>query len=307
MTDKAIDLGTALDFVRSNDPKFKKIPGYSQELDYIPSQKLTFDVDSAAVMAAGVLDTAYLPYMQKQMTIDLTGKDYLGKHELIILDMLRTNNWKRPIYYAITVSPDQFVKLDPFFQQVGMAYHIVPMETKNTVRSVDTEKMYDNVMNKFKWGGVDKPGIYLDENVMRMCKSYRMVVFGKLATTLIYEKKNDKALQVLDKCMEVLPPENVPLDYSGLTIGESYYLLGEKEKGHNVLKAIGDNSLRNLNWYFRLTPKQFASAASDVNSDLYTLQEVIKITKDKDPELTKLYQEEFDNFRMALSSLQPKE
>lgn len=68
-------------------------------------------VDSAAVMAAGVIDTANLPYLQKEMKIDLKGKDVLGKQELIILDMLQTNDWNRPIYYAITVSPDQFVKL----------------------------------------------------------------------------------------------------------------------------------------------------------------------------------------------------
>ena len=149
--------------------------------------------------------------------------------------------------------------------------------------------------------------IYLDENVMRMCKSYRMVLFGKLAATLIHEGKNDKALQVLDKCMEVLPPENVPLDYSALSIGEYYYTLGQKEKGHNILKAIGDDSMRNLNWYFRLNPKQFASVADDLNTNLYVLQEIINITKDKDPELMNQYKEEFDNFRMALSSLQPKE
>ena len=303
MTDKAIDLGTALDFVRSNDPKFKKIPGYSQELDYIPSQKLTFDVDSAAVMAAGVLDTAYLPYMQKQMTIDLTGKDYLGKHELIVLDMLRTNNWKRPIYYAITVSPDQFVKLDPFFQQVGMAYHIVPMETKNTIRSVDTEKMYDNVMNKFKWGGVDQPGVYVDENVMRMCKSYRVALFSKLAAALMSEGKNDKALNVLDKAMAVLPPENVPLDYSALSIGEFYYELGQKEKGEAIFSGIADDAVRTINWIFRLKPGQFASAVGDLEHNLAVLQEVLRVAKKHDPELAQKYQEEFDNYRMAYGSI----
>ena len=313
MTDKAIDLGTALDFVRSNDPKFKKIPGYSQELDYIPSQKLTFDVDSAAVMAAGVLDTAYLPYMQKQMTIDLTGKDYLGKHELIVLDMLRTNNWKRPIYYAITVSPDQFVKLDPFFQQVGMAYHIVPMETKNTIRSVDTEKMYDNVMNKFKWGGVDQPGVYVDENVMRMCKSYRVALFSKLAAALMSEGKNDKALNVLDKAMAVLPPENVPmavlppenvpLDYSALSIGEFYYELGQKEKGEAIFSGIADDAVRTVNWIFRLKPGQFASAVGDLEHNLAVLQEVLRVAKKHDPELAQKYQEEFDNYRMAYGSI----
>ena len=303
MTDKSIDLKTALDFVRSNDPKFKKIPGINQELDYIPAQTLTMGVDSAAVMAAGVIDTANLPYLQKEMKIDLKGKDVLGKQELIILDMLQTNDWNRPIYYAITVSPDQFVKLDPYFQQTGMAYQIVPMETQGTVRSINTEKMYDNVMNKFKWGGVNTPGVYLDEIVMRMCKSYRIALFSKLAAALVAEGKNEKALNVLDKAMEVLPPENVPLDYSALSLGELYYELGQKEKAEMVYKGIADNALRSINWYFRLRPGQLSSVESDLGHNLAVLQEVLRVSKQYNPEFAKPYQEEFDNYRMAYGSV----
>lgn len=303
MTDKSIDLKTALDFVRSNDPKFKKIPGINQELDYIPAQTLTMGVDSAAVMAAGVIDTANLPYLQKEMKIDLKGKDVLGKQELIILDMLQTNDWNRPIYYAITVSPDQFVKLDPYFQQTGMAYQIVPMETQGTVRSINTEKMYDNVMNKFKWGGVNTPGVYLDENVMRMCKSYRIALFSKLAAALVAEGKNEKALNVLDKAMEVLPPENVPLDYSALSLGELYYELGQKEKAEMVYKGIADNAMRSINWYFRLRPGQLSSVESDLGHNLAVLQEVLRVSKQYNPEFAKPYQEEFDNYRMAYGSV----
>ena len=159
-------------------------------------------------------------------------------------------------------------------------------------------------MNKFRWGGVNTPGIYLDENVVRMCKSYRMVLFGKLAAVLLQEGKNEQALQVLDKCMEVLPPENVPMDYSALSIGESYYRLGAKEKGHKVFAVIAENMMRNLNWYFRLTPQQFASVMDDISTDLYTMQQILRVAKENDPELSAAYQEEFDSYKIAFSSLQ---
>ena len=303
LTEKSIDLKTALDFVRSNDPKFKKIPGISQALDYIPAQTITYAVDSAVVVAEGALDPAYLPYMQPEMTIDLKGKDVLGKQELIILDMLQTNNWKRPIYYAITVSPDQFVKLDPYFQQTGMAYQIVPMATQGTVRAINTERMYDNVMHKFKWGGVNTPGVYLDENVMRMCKSYRIALFSKLAAALIAEGKNEQAVEVLDKGMEVLPPVNVPLDYSALSMGELYYQLGEKEKAEAIFTGIADNAMRSINWYFRLKPGQLSSVESDLGHNLAVVQEVLRINKQYNPTFCEKYQEEFDNYRMAYGSV----
>ena len=303
LTDKPIELKTALDFVRSNDPKFKKIPGISQELDYVPTQTLVYPVDSAAVVANGALDLDYQPNMLPQLTIDLKGKEYLGKQELIILDMLQTNNWERPIYYAITVSPDQFVNLDKYFQQTGMAYQIVPLEAKGKVQAINTERMYDNVMHKFRWGGVNTPGVYIDENVMRMCKSYRIALFSKLAAALIAEQKMDKAEEVLDKGMEVLPPVNIPLDYSALSMGELYYQLGKDEKAEAIFTGIADNAMRNINWYFRLRPGQLASVESDLGHNLAVVQEVLRICKPHNPQFCEKYQEEFDNYRMAYGSV----
>ncbi len=302
MTDKPVDLGTALNFVRSNDPKLKKIPGYDQPIDYIPSETLVYTVDSAKVVSLGLASESNPPV--KEMTINLKDKNMLGKQELIILDMLQTGNWERPMYYAITVSSDQYVNLDGYFEQTGLAYRIVPRQAN---KGIDTEKMYDNVMNKFKWGGVDKPGIYLDENVMRMCKSIRMVVMGKLAEDLIREGKRDKALNVLNRCMEVLPPENVPLDYSALVIGELYYAIGEKEKGSGVYTGIADDAMRNIDWYFRLNPSQLASAMRDLEHNLAVMQQVLAICKHYDPDFAGKYQEEFDNYRMAYSSVRKNE
>ena len=297
LTEEAIDLNTALNFVRSDDPKFKKLPGIALELDYIPSETLIYKVDSVAGEKVLEGDTTGL---LKEMTIDLKGKNALGKQELTILDMLQTNNFERPMYFAITVSPDQFVNLDGYFEQTGLAYQIVP---KNANKAVNTEKMYDNVMNKFKWGGVDKPGVYIDENVMRMCKSYRMMLFNKLAEALVSEGKKDKALAVLDKSMQVLPPENVPLDYTALATAELYYMLGQNQKAEDIYTVIADNAMRNVNWIFRLRPAQMATAIGDLEQNLAILQQVLLVSKKYNPEFGKKYQEEFDNYRMAYGSV----
>ena len=298
MMDQPIDLNTALSFVRSNDPKFKKIPGFNQELDYIPSETLIYKVDSATAVAKGLATDS--TGLLKEMTINLKGKNALGKQELMILDMLQTNNWERPIYYAITVNPDQFVGLDGYFEQTGLAYQIVP---KNANKETNTEKMYDNVMNKFKWGGVDQPGVYIDENVMRMCKSYRMALFNKLAEDLLKEGKNEKALNVLNKSMEVLPPENVPLDYTALSTGELYYALDENEKAEEVFTGIAENAMRNIDWFFRLKPSQLASVTRELEHNLAVMQQVLAVSKHYNPEFAKKYQEEFDNYQMAYGSV----
>lgn len=302
MSEQSVDLKTALEFARTNDPRFKKIPGVTQELDIIPSQTLSFAVDSARVIEKGVVDPSDAQHILPNMTIDLAGKDALGKQELIILDMLQTNNWERPMYYAITVNPDQFVKLDPYFQMTGMAYQIVPMQAKNTDQSINTRKMYDNVMTKFKWGGIDKPGVYVDETVMRMCKTYRMMVFAPLASALIYEGEKEKALNILDKGMEVLPRENVPWDYTMISFGELYYELGQSEKAEEIYTAIVEDAFRNLNWFSRLKSNQFQSITSEFQHNLALINEVLRTSKRYNPDFSTKYQEEFDNYYMAYTT-----
>jgi predicted negative regulator of RcsB-dependent stress response len=298
--DGAVDLGQALEWIRSDDPRHKRLPNISQGLDHIPSDKLVFKVDSAAVMRNHAINPVDAPLMLKEMTIDLSDRTVIGKEAITILDMLYTNNWERPIYYAITVDPRQFVKLDNYFQKTGLGYRIVPFNARQSgSRAIDTEVMYDNVMNKFKWGGMDKPGVYIDENTMRMCKSYRNAVFGELASALIQENKNEKAISVLDKAMQVLPPENIPYDYSAFMLGELYLRLGEKDKGEQILNGIAENSMRSIRWFFRLSPDKLAGVSYELQQQLYIMQNVLSVGIQNNPDFGKAYRDEYNNYRMA--------
>ncbi|MDL2255863.1 DUF2723 domain-containing protein [Parabacteroides sp. OttesenSCG-928-G06] len=296
-----VDLKSALNFVRSDKPDTRRALTADKSIDYIPSSKLLYKVDKEAVLRNGIVAPEDSAYILDNMLIDLSGKEMLGKQELIILDMLQTNNWERPMYYAITVGQDQWVKLDRYFRQTGLVNQIVPMYAQGTLQGFDTDKMYDNVMNKFKWGGVDKPGTYLDENALRLCRTQRMSVFANLAAALMAKGENEKALALLDKGMQVLPPENVPLDYTALDFGQFYYELGEDQKAEAIMEAIIDNAFRNVNWFYRLKPGQFASVQREVQHNLAVIQQVLKVSKVYNPEFVEKYQEEFDNYRMAWS------
>lgn len=297
-----MDLGQALQWIRSDDPKTKVLPGQPQAFDNVPSEKLIFKVDSDAVMRNRAISPEDTVRLVKEMVIDLSGKQYLPKEAVTILDMLHTNNWKRPMYYAITVDPSQFVRLDKYFQKVGLAYRITPTipagEEGN--RPVDTEVMYDNLMNKFKWGGVDQPGVYLDETVMKMCKSYRIALFGSLATALLDEGKKEKAVAVLDKAMQVLPVENVPLDMSAWEIAKAYIEAGEKAKGEQLLNGIADFYMRNLRWMDRLEPQLKASIREEIDRSMYYLQLVMQLGTQQDPAFGSSYRDEFNNYMMRM-------
>ena len=298
-----MDLGLALEMIRSDDPRFKRPRGIAinQNIDYIPSDILVYKVDSAAVMRNNAISPVDTSRLLKEMVIDLSGKQVLPKEAITILDMLYTNNWKRPIYFAVTVDPSQFVRLDNYLQQTGLAKRITPIIAQRTenedYRPVDTEKMYDNLMHKFKWGGVDKPGVYLDENVMNMCKNYRRSLFSDLAYSLMEEGEMEKAVEVLDRCMQVLPVENIPLDGSALFLGQAYIMAGEFEKGEQILNGVANYYMRSIRWIYNLKPNLKASVMEELRDYLSWVQYALQIGMENNPDFGLSFRDEFNNYR----------
>ena len=225
----------------------------------IPSDKLYLDIDTTKV------DWAELnAEPTSRMTINLKGKSGLYRQELMILEMLSNinkDNWKRPLYYATTVGHDTHLNMTPNFSLNGLTYRVtpgVPLEG-----GVNTEVMFDNMMNKFEWGGFDNPNVYLDENNRRMFSQMRNM-FAMLTDALINERKNDKALQALEKALTVLPSKSMPFGHESIPLAEAYLRLGEMDKGNAMIKEIEDRIYLNLDWYNRLSPQQMANTSSDI-------------------------------------------
>ncbi|MDD4636727.1 MAG: hypothetical protein PHV66_03855, partial [Bacteroidales bacterium] len=289
-----LDLKTALEFVKSDDPRMKKIPGYSVEVDYIPSKQLFLPVDSTQVIQSGTLKPEAAGAIAKQIDFNFKNKMALGKQELMILEMLEKNNWQRPIYYAVSVGSDQFLGMTKNFAQTGLAYQIVPVNQAGP--SVDTDKMYDNMMHKFRFGGIDKPGVYLDENVMSMCRTLRSM-FCKLAEALVEKGDKERAKQALLYCQEKIPVSNVPYSYHAIALGECFYKVGEKEKAAAVMEDIMDNTKKTLEWYFSLTDKQMRGAKEDIQFQLAIYKEVLRVYQTYEPERMQQHKDYLNNLQ----------
>lgn len=289
-----LDLKTALEFVKSDDPRMKKIPGYSVAMDYIPSKQLFLPVDSAQVMKSGTLRPEAADSIAKQINFNFKNKMALGKQELMILEMLEKNNWQRPMYYAISVGSDQFLGMTNYFTQTGLAYQIIPVNQPGP--SVDTDKMYDNMMHKFRFGGIDKPGVYLDENVMSMCRTIRSM-FCLLADALIEKGEKEKAKEVLLYCQEKIPSNNVPHNYHAIALGECLYKVGEKEKAAAVLEDIINNTQKTLEWYFSLNDKQMRGAKEDIEQQLFIYKKVLSVYQTFEPERMQQHKDYLNNLQ----------
>jgi tetratricopeptide (TPR) repeat protein len=186
---------------------------------------------------------------------------------LMVLDLVAQNNWERPIYFAVTTGDDAYVGLKDYFQLEGLAYRLVPIKQTPSESAqggrVNTEVMYDNLMNKFYWGGMDKPGVNLDENCVRMAGNLRMQM-GILAGALINEGKNKKAKEVLDKCLTVMPDENIPYDATIFTVCAAYFELKENQKAVELAKKLFSIYEGDLKIYNSQKPNRRSAYSRDV-------------------------------------------
>ena len=225
----------------------------------IPTDSIVVKIDKEAVRRSGMMIPEALgdsipDYMHISLKDEKGNpKRALYKSELMMLEMLANANWERPIYMAITVGTDNQLNMREHFIQEGLTYRFTPFDTEALGATIDSEKMYDNLMNKFKFGGIDKPGIYIDENTMRMCYTHRRI-FAQLITQLMKEGKKDKALAALEYAEKMIPAFNVPYDVQNgaLEMAEAYYQLGNNTKADQIIDELANKSVEYLTWYLSL-------------------------------------------------------
>ncbi len=276
-----VPLSDLIDFIGSENPQAKVRTQGGNELNFYPAKKFSIPVDSATVVNNGTVpkDLAGQVVNAVEWEID---KNYLMKADIMILDLLAHNNWKRPVYFAITVGNDSYMNLEDYFQLEGLAYRLVPIKSKTKdgqTGRIYSDITYKNLMEKFKWGGMDNPKVYLDENNLRMTMNFRNN-FARLAYTLLGEGKKDSATKVLDRCVEVMPESTVPYNIFMLRIAEMYYRAGAIEKANKIARRLAEVYEQDLNYYFTLKGKFLKSVERDLQQAMAVENELLRISKE---------------------------
>ena len=292
LTNDSISLDLAMQWIESDDPRYKQVPGYDETVDYIPSNKIYIPIDPSQVKNNKYIDGKFADKIVPQLNINLGDKSYLGKQELMILEMIRENKWRRPICYAVTVDESQFLGLKGSFLQEGLAYKISPIINPSGQPTVNTDKMYDLMVHKFHWGNIQDPKVYLDENNLRMCQTHR-AMFAVLANALYEEGQAEKTEKAIDFCMKVIPMSTVPANYHNVEMADIYYKLGKPAKALPIMQHCAKISMEYLDWAYNLTPSQYASANTVIQTNLYTLQQILAVLEQFDKGHMKPYMAAF--------------
>ena len=269
----------------------------NSELHVIPTDTVYVTIDKEAVRKSGMMMAA--DSIPDRMVISLKGKSALYKGDLMMLEMIAQCNWTRPIYVATTVGSENYMNLGEHFVQEGLANRITPFRTHYTnergdlvpmegTKQFDTEKTYDNLMNKYKYGGIDKPGIYLDETVMRMCYTHRRLM-SMLATNLLDEGKTDKVKAVLAKAEKEIPAYNVPHDYQSgsLDLARAYAETDQNKKAQELIDQLWKKSSQYIQWYCSLDGTRFASSQRECMINLYIMNQLLNLQDQVDAKKSK--------------------
>ena len=275
-----IDVKDLFGIIATDDSKLKMNTSQIGMIDYFPTKKFMVTYDPATIIKSGVvprglenrLDT--LRWEIKAQAVE--------KASLMIMDLLATNNWKRPVYFVMTTGTSTYIGLEKYFHLTGLAYQLLPVKAKEgdgQVGEVNTTVMYDNVMNKFKWGNFNKPGVYVDETNARMVMNLRGL-FGRLADALVMEGKNDSAKRVIDRCFEVFPETVVDYDFFTVPLINDYYKIGQTEKANAAAVKLSKSMTSQLAYFFSFPDADLKPMDMNIQEAVYTIQRLSVALKD---------------------------
>jgi hypothetical protein len=254
--DRYVDLKQAINFVASDNADSKLPLQNGEKIDYLPTKKLFIPVNKEKVVANGTVQAE-----DEELIVDSVkftiNRSSLGKNDFAILDFIATNSWDRPIYFDLSVQKTLNIGLNNYLQLEGLAYRLVPIYTpkKNgETGHINSKILYNNIMKKFKWGNIQDTTLWIDNNNITEIKIMEgKSISARLALKLLQENKKDSAIAVLDRCMEIFPEKNIPLDFDDLRIAEVYYKAEQFQKANDIIKKLSTQTIKRIEYYTSLS------------------------------------------------------
>ncbi|MFC2120143.1 protein O-mannosyl-transferase family [Bacteroidota bacterium] len=277
------DVKQLMEIIASDNPTTKRdFYGNGEQMDFLASRKLSLAVDSATVVNNGTVPPEDAHKIVDVIEWELPAStSYLSKSELMILDLIANNNWERPIYFT-ALGHEATLGLDQYFRHEGFAFRLVPIKNEDygalNPGSINSNILYDNLMNKFKWGRMNEEDVYLEYYNRRILIIIKIrSTFSRLADVLIEEGKRDSAILVLDKCMELTPHKVLPYDYFVRDVIESYYKAEADDKANIFLREYLGIEINNLRYYLSLSQKFQNNINRDMQRSVGIIQELQRL------------------------------
>jgi hypothetical protein len=274
---KPVELSTLMKIMLSEDPRSKLQTQGGTMYNYMPTKTIKISVDKQKVLATKTVPADKASQIVDSIIIDVTAR-YISKSDLAILDLLANNNWERPIYLDLSVVNTSDLKLDNYLQHEGFAYRFVPIKNPGSIPAINTDILYNRLMNQFVWGNIGDKRIFVDENLKRTTEVVQIKNnFYLLADRLASEGKKEKAKQVIEKLYSILPIGIYEASYYDVYVASVWYKLTENLKGDQLMRDVANESFDKINFYLSLGPEYIQSYQREVSREISLVKELVRV------------------------------
>lgn len=278
-----IELKEAIQFI-ADERDQTKVPLQSGErINYLPSRRLKITIDKDAVVRSGAVPESMRHLIVDEIVWEVK-QNGLYKNDLMLLDFIATNNWQRPIYFANPNSVSKVLDVDKYCHMEGVVFRFLPVlapEYYKNMGGVNAEASYDVLVNQARWGNLHHEGVTVDRESYRN-SSLAKQSYMRTAQALINLKRNDSAIRVLDKSLELFPHNKIAFDYYMLPWVDLYFEAGAPDKAINIMRTLSDRYLEDLEYYSRLSPSIAAYYERQSQEALAVIQRLSEIARLKE-------------------------
>jgi hypothetical protein len=295
----AYELGQIMSFVTNEDPQAKLPTQGGDLINYFPTKNFVIPVVKENVVKQGAgIDTSVM----LDAVVWQYPKNNILKNDLIVLDLIANNAWERPIYWTISMGPESYLGLEDYFQLEGLTYRLVPVRTPSQGGQrarVATDIMYQNFMEKFKWGNMNQD-IYLDPESSRMTINLRSNAI-RLAEELLAEGRNEEAAKVILKADEEMPHPKVPYMLYTYRMVELLHMAGDTENANRMAKTLFAMFEEDAAYYRSLRGKVYSFYERDMQNAMAIMNEMVRIARGNGQnELADDFEKRFNVYRTSL-------
>ena len=267
------ELDQVVDFIASENERTKLTLTSGEKINFSPTKKFKLIIDSADIIAKGAVPEQLADKIVSSINWDVR-QNYLYKNDLMLLDIIATNNWERPIYFANPSSINKVLGIEEYCHLEGMVYKFMPVKAENFISGVggvNAEASFDIFMNKSSWGNLKDPDVYVDRESARNSIIPKQN-FMRVAEALVKKGEKENAIELLDRCLEEFPESKFTYDMYMIPFADVYYEAGAMEKGNAITERIFEIYSQNMDYYNRLNSRLSQYYKSDYEQALGVLQ-----------------------------------
>ena len=218
-------------------------------LNMVPSRNLILEVDSSFLANDEIVPAKFKDLFVPQMNLQVSG-NYVTKGTLMLLDLIVSNNWERPIYFNNTSLSTIGLNISEHVVMEGLTYRLLPISKPETLREelVNTDLALKNYMENFAFRGMNDPNVYLDEEYRRFTSNHRSAL-NSIALALLDENRIEDAAKLLNFGLATIPDKAVPYDLSSGQSVPLFFEVGENEKALDIVDKISKRSMDMIAFY----------------------------------------------------------